>query len=228
MEVRVVLVEPEHDINVGYCCRAMRNFGFRELFIVNPKCPLGFEAHMYSKHGADVLKNAKKVKGMEEAVKGCALVVGTTGVARRSKRVIRNPMSVAELKQKAKRVKGRMALLLGREGMGLTPEEIKKCDFLVTIEADGSYPVLNLSHALAILLYELRGAKGGTWEGLALRAERKALVDAFARLARRRGGKVRVRDPNKIAVAFKNVVERGLVSSLEARAMLAALKEEEE
>lgn len=206
----------------------MRNFGFRELFIVNPKCPLGFEAHMYSKHGADVLKNARRVRSVEEALKGCALVVGTTGVARRSKHVIRNPMSVAELKQKARMVKGKMALLLGREGMGLTPEEIKKCDFLVTIEADGSYPVLNLSHALAILLYELRGAKGGTWEGLAPRAERKALVDAFARLARKGGKKVRVRDPAKIATAFKNVVERALVSSIEARAILAALKEEKE
>jgi tRNA/rRNA methyltransferase len=225
MDIRIVLVEPEHDINVGYCCRAMRNFGFRELVIVNPKCKLGFEAHMYAKHGADVLQKAKRVRSIDEAVKGCVLVVGTTGVARRSKRVIRNPMSVAELKRKIKRVKGTAALLLGREGMGLTPEEIKRCDFLATIEADGSYPVLNLSHALAILLYELRGAKGGTWEGLAPRAERKALVDAFARLAQRGGKKVRVRDPNKIAVAFKNVIERALVSSLEARAMLAALKE---
>jgi len=224
----------------------MRNFGFRELFIVNPKCPLGFGAHMYAKHGAEVLRRAKRARNIADAAKGCALVVGTTGIARRSKRVIRNPMSVAELKRKIKRVKGTVALLLGREGMGLTPDEIRQCDFLVTIEADGSYPVLNISHALAVLLYELRGAKGGTWEGLAPREERKALVDAFAGLARRGrplsargekgplsakqkvGGKVRVRDPAKIATAFKNVVERGLVSSLEARAMLAALKEEEE
>ncbi|VVC04339.1 SpoU rRNA Methylase family protein [Candidatus Burarchaeum australiense] len=223
MEIRVVLVEPEHDINVGYCCRAMRNFGFRELVLVSPKCPLGFEALMYSKHGADVLKAAKKVRGIGQAVEGCSLVVGTTGIARRGKGVIRNPMSIAELAKKVRRVKGKVALLLGREGMGLTPEEIRLCDFLATVEADGSYPVLNLSHALAIMLYELRGAKGGTWEGLAPRKERQELVKAFGRIARR--GKVR--DPAKITAAFRNVVERALVSSLEARSMLAGLKDAE-
>jgi len=224
MRVRVVLVEPEHDINVGYCCRAMKNFGFSELAIVNAKCALGFEARMYAKHGTDVLKKARKAKSIAEAVKGCALVVGTTGIARRSSCIIRNPMYLQEFARRVAGRRGRLALVFGREGTGLAPDEIKQLDFLVMIPASGSYPVLNLSHALAVMLYEMRKTAAktkATADGLASRLERKALLEAFAKMARG----ARVRQPEKIAMAFKNAVERALISSLEARAMLAALKE---
>ncbi len=221
MKIRVVLVEPEHDINVGFCSRAMKNFGFRELYIVKPKAPLGFEALKYAKHAQDVFKQAKRVKSMKQALRGCKLVVGTTGVGKRSKQVIRNPISIAELKRRLKGEKGKLALVLGREGMGLSPDEIGGCDLLAKIESDGNYPVLNLSHALAILLYELRGTRGGTWENLAERRERRELVKAFERIAKRSSA----RNPSKITAAFKNMVERSLISSFEARSMLAALKE---
>lgn len=227
MDVRIVLIEPEHDINVGHCCRAMKNFGFSELALVNPKCELGFDANMYAKHGSDVLKKSKKTKTIAEAARGCTLVVGTTGVERRSGEIIRNPMRLHEFAARVAEKKGKMALLLGREGTGLSPEEIRKCDFLVTIPADGKYPVLNLSHALAVMLYELRRAgnstkKNKTSDGLALPGERKALLAAFVKIVK----KGKARKPDKIAIAFKNVVGRAMVSGLEARAMLAGLKEE--
>lgn len=222
------MVEPEHDINVGHCCRAMKNFGFAELALVNPKCELGFDANMYAKHGSDVLKKSKMEKTIANAARGCALVVGTTGVERRSGEIIRNPMRLREFAARMAKKKGKMALLLGREGTGLSPDEIRACDFLVTIPANGNYPVLNLSHALAVMLYELRMAgnapekkKNKTSDGLASPGERKALLAAFAKIV----GKGKARKPDKIAIAFKNVVERAMVSPLEARAMLSGLKE---
>ncbi len=224
MQVRVVLVEPEHDINVGHCCRVMKNFGFGELAIVNAKCELGFDANMYAKHGNDVLKNAKKMKTIADAARGCVLVVGTTGIERRSSGIIRNPVYLPEFVKRVAGKDGKLALLMGREGTGLTPAEIKMCDFLVTVPADGKYPILNLSHALAVILYALREAgrkkAKATSEQLASRGERRELLKAFARLT----GKAKVREPGKISMAFKNMVERAQVSSLEARAMLAALK----
>jgi TrmH family RNA methyltransferase len=224
MQVRVVLVEPEHDLNVGHCCRAMKNFGFSELVIVNAKCELGFDANMYAKHGADVLKNARKTKKINEAVRDCSLVVGTTGIERRNSGIIRNPVYLPAFAKQVAAKKGRLALLMGREGMGLTPAEIGMCDFLVTIPADGRYPVLNLSHALAVILYSLREAgrkrSKETAEQLASHGERRALLAAFVKLTKN----AKVRQPEKIANAFKNVVERSQVSSLEARAILAALK----
>jgi len=224
MQVRVVLVEPEHDINVGHCCRAMKNFGFSELAIVNAKCPLGFEANMYAKHGNDILKNAKKTKTIADAARGCALIIGTTGIERRSSGIIRNPVYLPAFVKQVAAKKGKLALLMGREGTGLTPAEIRMCDFLATIPADGKYPILNLSHALAVILYALREAgrkrAKATAEQLASRGERRELLKAFSRLT----AGAKVRQPQKIANAFKNMVERGQVSSLEARAMLAALK----
>jgi len=54
-----------------------------------------------------------------------------------------------------KTMEGGVALLLGREDFGLFEEELARCDLLVTIPASREYPILNLSHAAAILLYEL-------------------------------------------------------------------------
>ena len=52
---RVVLVEPEYEQNLGAVARAMKNFGFSDLRLVNPKCdPLGFDSVKFSKHARDV------------------------------------------------------------------------------------------------------------------------------------------------------------------------------
>ncbi|MDP2908500.1 MAG: TrmH family RNA methyltransferase, partial [Nanoarchaeota archaeon] len=53
-------------------------------------------------------------------------------------------------------------ILFGREDSGLTNEEIMKCDFIVSIPASKEYPVLNISHAAAIILYEISKQNKGT------------------------------------------------------------------
>ena len=80
MKMRFVLVRPEHDMNVGAVCRAIKNFGFAELWLVDPQCKLGLEAKKYAKHSEEVLQNARKAGSLKEAVAGCDAAVGTTGV----------------------------------------------------------------------------------------------------------------------------------------------------
>jgi TrmH family RNA methyltransferase len=152
---RVVLVEPEHEGNVGAVARSMANFGFEDLCMVNP-CPIGEEAYKRAKHAGDILVKAAIVDTVEEAVKGCSLIVGTTGIVTHGpKHYIRIPMTPNQLATKTADYEGRIALLFGREGLGLSQEELSRCDLLTHIPSDDSYPILNLSHAVTIVLYEL-------------------------------------------------------------------------
>jgi len=160
VDFRVVLVEPEHEGNVGAVARSMGNFAFEDLVLVDP-CPIGDEAFKRAKHAGHILERAAVVGTVEEAIRDCSLVVGTTGIVTHGpRRYIRIPMSPRELAAKTADHDGRIALLFGREGLGLTQDELSKCDLLVHIPSDDAYPVLNLSHAVTVVIYELYLAEG--------------------------------------------------------------------
>ncbi|MEM3702677.1 MAG: RNA methyltransferase, partial [Candidatus Micrarchaeia archaeon] len=100
MELKVVLVEPEYEQNLGYCARIMKNFDFHELLLVNPKIQIGEEARMYSKHAFDILSSAKIVSSLEEAIDDCQIVIGTTAIKSGGKEVLRVPVSPRDAAKK--------------------------------------------------------------------------------------------------------------------------------
>jgi len=61
LEISVILVEPQGPINVGMTCRVMKNFGFLNLILFNPRCEIGSDARKFSMHGLDILKNARVI-----------------------------------------------------------------------------------------------------------------------------------------------------------------------
>jgi tRNA/rRNA methyltransferase len=221
-QFRIVLVEPEYEINIGHVARVMANFGFSELYIVNPKVEIGFNARMFAKHASPLLQGAKIVFCLEDALKGCNFVVGTTGIVGRGRNIIRNPITPAKFAGEAKKLNGRFALLFGREGTGLNQGEIKRCDFLVTIPADKNYPVLNLSHALAIILYELSSNKEGSMIIQASGEEKEMLIRCFNSIVDHFSK--RLRSPEKIKLSFRRVIGRSMVSDVEAAAILCVLQ----
>jgi len=183
-DFRVVLVEPEHEGNVGAVARAMGNFAFDDLCMVNP-CPLGDEALKRANHAGHILSKAAIVDTLDEAVKGCSLVVGTTGVVTHGpRRYIRIPMPARELAAKTAGYEGRIALLFGREGLGLTQDELARCDLLAHVPSSDEYPTLNLSHAVSIVLYELYQTRGHrlSRNPVSSEEERELLHKYFARL----------------------------------------------
>lgn len=157
-DIRVVLVEPEGEVNIGFTCRVMYNFNVKNLYIVNPKVEL-WKAVEYSAKAKHILESAKIVKSLEEAIKGCALVVATSSKAR-SDDMLRETLTPIQLIEMLKGISGEIAIMFGRESTGLTREEILKSHVLVTIPANPDYPVLNLSHSVAVILYELYKAFG--------------------------------------------------------------------
>ena len=153
MDVRVVLVEPKKDENVGAVARVMKNFGFYSLYIVGDS--VGEKAFYVAYHAEDVLEKCKFVRTLEEAIAGSHIVVGTTAKTASENNVLRNFVEPERLREIVEGKNGILTLVFGREDFGLLNEELRKCDFIVHIPANPAYPVLNLSHAVAVVLYEL-------------------------------------------------------------------------
>ena len=158
--IRVVLVEPLGEANIGACARLVKNFAAHELVIVNPP-PLGKQARMFAMHACDVLEHARVCQSLREAIQGCTLVVGTTGRTPKGDHDhYRFP--VYDVRELHTLIDGsNVALVFGRERTGLSNEELELCDVVVTIPTSPEYPSLNLSHAVAIVLYELSELTGG-------------------------------------------------------------------
>jgi len=160
MRLRVVLVEPLYDGNVGSVARSMKNFGFHELVLVNP-CPIGDFGLAMASHARDVLQMARSYPTLPEALEGANITVGTTGKRLGKEQhhlrlhLRASSMTPRQLSEKLMGKTGTVALLLGREDCGLHSDELALCDMLVSIPTSHEYPVMNLSHSAAVLFYEL-------------------------------------------------------------------------
>ena len=221
---RVILIQPKYEQNVGAVARAMKNFGFSELCLVSPKCNhLGFDAIKYSKHARDVLESAKVCKSLQAACRSCKFRVGTTGVLyRHFNQTIRSPISLCDLKKLlAGEKEGKIALIFGNEGVGLSEPDVSSCDLLATIPANPAYPILNLSHAVAVVLYELSGLPLDSCVPSS-EAEKEQLISAFSLLV---GHYSKVlRNPRKVKVAFRRMVGKAMLSDKECVSILGVLR----
>ncbi|AWR94424.1 tRNA (cytidine-2'-O-)-methyltransferase TrmJ [Acidianus brierleyi] len=175
--IRVVLVEPEGEYNVGFVARLCKNFDIDELYIVNPKCNI-VNAESFSAKGRDILENALIVNSFDDAIKGVELKIATSSIADTKGDILRKAIRPWELNDIIGGKK--VALIFGRESVGLTREEIAKSDFLLYIPASKLYPTLNLSHAVGIVLYELWKTKDS--RKMKVTSESLVLIDKYSKL----------------------------------------------
>ena len=153
--MRVVLVEPQHPGNIGAVARAMANFGLKDLAMVKG-CGLADESYARSKSGRPILENSKRFETIEEAIAECDIAIGTSGIRPEGdKRWFRAPQDVKKINEIIAE-RENPALLFGRENHGLYREELALCEATITIPTNSEYPILNLSHAVAIVLYEIK------------------------------------------------------------------------
>ena len=153
--MRVVLVEPQHPGNIGAVARAMANFGLKDLAMVKG-CGLADESYARSKSGRPILENSKMFETIEEAIAECDIAIGTSGIRPEGdKRWFRAPQDVKKVNEIITK-RENPALLFGRENHGLYREELALCEATITIPTNSEYPILNLSHAVAIVLYEIK------------------------------------------------------------------------
>lgn len=220
--IRVVLVEPLNDGNIGAVARAMKNFELEELVLVRP-CAVGEEALKRAMHATDVLKNARTVFTDEEALEGVDFAVATSGVDTvNEKKFCRISMTPREFAEKVKTLEGTVAILFGREDFGLDKEMINRCDFLVTIPANPQYSIMNISHAAAILFYEMYATGVEKWAPReAGEVEREKLHEYFSILLDTIDWPEHKKTKTK--VMFRRLVARSVPSTWEYHTLMGVL-----
>ncbi len=156
-ELTIVLIGTSHPGNLGAICRSMLNYGFDKLRLVNPKCDhLDVEARNRAKHAGRILQTCESFKSLEEATSDCSLVVGTSGKREvGSKTTFRHFTYPWEFSKRISQFNGKIALVFGEEGKGMSTDELEMCDFLATLPTWEGYPIANLSHAVNAFVYEL-------------------------------------------------------------------------
>lgn len=155
---RVVLVRPHFAGNIGSVARVMRNFGLRDLVLVDPVAnPQTMEAVMMACRGADILERSRRARTLAEAVADCGFVLATSGEVGGLYRKGLWGTPEEKLPRLVQALdSGPGAIVFGPEPHGLTVEEIAACHGMISIPADADYPSLNLAQAVAVCLYELR------------------------------------------------------------------------
>ncbi|WP_192457356.1 tRNA (cytosine(32)/uridine(32)-2'-O)-methyltransferase TrmJ [Musicola keenii] len=155
--IRIVLVETSHTGNMGSTARAMKTMGLSRLFLVNPLVKPDSQAISLAAGASDVISHATIVETLDQALEGCSLVIGTSARSRTLQWPMLEPRECGVLSAKEARHTP-VAIVFGRERVGLTNDELQKCHYHVAIPANPEYSSLNLAMAVQLLSYEIRVA----------------------------------------------------------------------
>lgn len=220
--IRVIVVEPEYQINLGHIARVMKNFGVLDLRLVNPRCnPRGADAVKYSKHAVGLLRSAKIQKSIKEAARGCDMIVGTTAVWHKTEGSFFNIYDLESAKKLVSKANS-IGIVLGREGTGLSKDELAECGAAIYIDTDSDYGTMNVSHALAVLLYVFRTSrKTALPEQIYAGAKEKAGLVALFR--NEVGGRQNIRNKGAVVAAFQHILDRSYPTKKELSAIAVAL-----
>ncbi len=150
----MVLVSPRNPLNIGAAARAMFNFGFSRLRVVNPY-EVAFREARSAVAAREVLTAAEEFQSVAAAVADCALVVGTTSLGHRELEHPLRPLEEGAPMIRERMKSGAVALLFGSEKFGLSNEDMAHCHWLMRIATADQEHSMNLGQAVAVCLYEL-------------------------------------------------------------------------
>lgn len=167
--LRIVLVEPREAGNVGAVARAMKNFGFAELWIAGEHPELLPVAGWWASGADDLLAQARFAATLGEAIADAHVTVATTSMRGRTTPVTFSPRTLAA-KFASLAADQVLALVFGREDSGLTREELVLCQHTAAIPANDRFPTMNLAQSACVFCYEL--------SSIAPREESRELPDA--------------------------------------------------
>ena len=179
-----MLIAPRNPLNIGAAARAMSNFGFLRLRVVNPY-EVAYAEAKSAVNAAAVLDASEQYVTVAEAIADCTLVVGTTAVGHRQ---LQHPLrrleyAAKEIRQELASETGTVALLFGSEKFGLSNEDMARCHWLTRIPTRAEHESMNLGQAVAVCLYELiRREEAAIQEPARVRSARADDVDRIADL----------------------------------------------
>lgn len=156
-QIQIILVETSHSGNIGSAARAMKTMGIGNLRLVAPKQPIDEQAIALAAGAKDVLDNVQIYATFDQAIADCQLVIGTSARLRHLQNSLIEPRKCGEIAmQRAEQ--GKVAIVFGRERVGLTNEELLKCHYHLHFPTNPDYGSLNLAMAVQLACYEIRMA----------------------------------------------------------------------
>jgi TrmH family RNA methyltransferase len=226
MHVRIILVEPLDAGNVGAAARAMKNFGFTDLWITGGRKERTDEVSSWWAVGAnDVVESATRVDTLDEALADCHLTVATTAVRERHVFEQLSPGDVARVAERELRDEHRLGLVFGREKYGLSAKEMMLCQRTASIPTWPEFPTMNLAQSVAIFCYEL---------GKELRPPVEAADPAANRLLQELNARTRAllesiaffgtRNPDRVCAELQALTGRAVLTTREASLLLELVR----
>jgi tRNA/rRNA methyltransferase len=147
--ISFILHKPQLSENIGACARAMKNFDFQKMIVVDPKPIFPNDKILATSVGAkDVINKSKTFKDLKSAIKNIDIVIATS--ARFRNKNIKH-IQLEDLKKI--NFKKKVAFLFGSEASGLSNNEISYCNHTLQIPTNHKFKSLNLSHSLIIIAY---------------------------------------------------------------------------
>ena len=145
--ISFILHKPQLSENIGACARAIKNFSFKKLILINPKPIFPNDKILATSVGAkDIINQSKKYENLEKAISTIDIVIATS--ARFRNKNIKH-INLYDLKKI--NFKKKVGFLFGSEASGLSNEEISYANYTLQIPTNPDFKSLNLSHSLIII-----------------------------------------------------------------------------
>ena len=145
--ISFILHKPQLSENIGLCARGMKNFGFKNLSLIDPKPIFPNDKVIATSVGAkDLIFKSKVYPNLEKSLKKTDILIATS--ARFRNKNIKH-ISLEGLKKI--NFKKKVTFLFGSEASGLTNNEISYADYTLQIPSNNNFRSLNLSHSLVIV-----------------------------------------------------------------------------
>jgi tRNA/rRNA methyltransferase len=145
--ISFILHKPQLSENIGACARAMKNFNFQKMIVVDPKPIYPNDKILATSVGAkNIISKSKNFDNLESALKNIDIVIATS--ARFRNKNIKH-IQLQDLKKI--NYKKKVAFLFGSEASGLSNKEISYSNYTLQIPTNPDFKSLNLSHSLIII-----------------------------------------------------------------------------
>ena len=145
--VSFILHKPQLSENIGACARAIKNFNFNKLSIINPKPLFPNDKIVATSVGAkEIIKNCKVFNNLESSIKNIDYLVATSSRFRNKniKHINLNDLSKLDFNKK-------IGFLFGSEASGLSNNEIIHANCTMQIPTNPNFKSINLSHSVIIV-----------------------------------------------------------------------------
>ena len=154
--ISIILVEPQLGENIGTTARAMLNFGFEDLILVNPRDDWPNDYAIKAAAGAiKVIENTRVFKNLEDALSEFNFAFSTTIRPRDMVKPVNGLEKMAEKSYEKLEMKQKIAFIFGREKSGLTNHQISLTDEIIEIPTNKDFSSLNLAQAVILVVSEL-------------------------------------------------------------------------